>query len=391
MKVPAKRDYRQRMMSDIKALPYYSKLPRDYKWPYLRAKKEVDKKARLEDFGLEVRFWQIGLLQLGSLVLLFMLMKFFVESIFSNPAAGRHKIISTLVDAILLDFTRHTLLANLPYILLIFIGIGLLLRLAFVFWRFMYVSAQEKNWPTGIFIVLSIFYFIIVYGVAPIFGAIKAGQYFWGQDLRYFVVYLLSMFLIGPPTVLGTLTLLCRKQKAAYILMAITLSIIVLYSLLVFAIISEDIQQAITLPSFSRMTTAVLFGVLFGSYLLVTRLYIVYKHRIHFSVDKFEERHKKSKLLQEAYLTGLNRSLAKMLMKFLGAIGVSFVLSLIPVLGLYYLNRNGPEWFSQAYEFNSVYGLMLPFIVLVMLLFIVGGVLNFFLGRKPAQAPTSKK
>jgi hypothetical protein len=386
MKKPNKdAEMRLRLFADLKSLPYYSKLPKDYKWPYQSHMKDVNKKARPEDFGLEIQFWQIGLLQLASMFLLFLLMKFFVESIFNNPSSGRHVIIHSVVDAILLDFTRHTILSNLPYLILIFIGVGLTIRAVFVFWRYLYIWSGERGLWTWLRVIASILYFIIIYAVVPISLFVYLVQYFWSVDLKYFVVFFLSLILIAPPTILGTLTVLTRKERTGYVMLTVTVSVIILYALVIYTLISEDIQQSIHLPSFITIANALLFGALFGSYLLVTRLFMVYKHRVHYTLDRFEERPSKNMASRTQYIQYLNRALTKMLYTNLLVFLCAMVAMAIPVALLYVITNYGPKWAQQSYELNSVYGLLLPFVIMILVLLVIGNILTIFYDRGLAE------
>lgn len=356
-----------RFLDSTKKLPYYSVLPKDYKWPYLK-KKEKDREIRLEDYGVELKLWQIALLQLVSLVSLFLLMKFYIESIFNNPPSARNEEIHSIIDALLLDFVRHTLLSNLAFIVLAYIGIALIARLLFYLWKIGYQVGKERKIPNIALVFGSIIYFGALFVFLPIYGTTRLSMYLWSEDIRFLTVFWISMFLIAPPTILGTFTILVKKYKASLVLLSINLCYLLLSSLIIFNLISEDIQQSIFLPSLTRMVPAVMFGLLFAFYLLVTRQYIVYKDRIHHTIETFENRPKMNRSFMNKYLAGLKKTLNKSLITFGITTMTALIMTIIPLGILYLVHDFGPAWAGSAYELNSVYGLVLPFLVVMILL-----------------------
>jgi hypothetical protein len=350
----------------------------------------------VEDYGIELRLWQIGLLQLGSMVLLFLLIKYFVESIFNNPPSGRHQIIHSVVDAFLLDYIRHTLLSNLPYIILAFIGLALLMKLIYVFWRFLYINAKKKGWPDIVLVIGTVLYFGVLYVYLPTHLSIQIGIWLYQADIKLLVVYILSWFLIYPYATMGTFAILAKKPKTAYTLLTINLVLMIISWLIIFNLISEDIQQSIFLPSLTRMTPALLFGVMFGAYLLVSRQYIVYKFRINYSVDRFDERLKDNKVFKNRYLQGLRKTLNKSLVVLLITIVAAALVTIGPVMFLYGIKWFGPAWLSQSYELNSVYGLVLPFLIIIMVLIVGRNVYELVrdrlerVGMNPAETATDE-
>jgi hypothetical protein len=228
-------------------------------------------------------------------------------------------------------------------------------------------------------------YFAIFYFLIPTIIAVQVGIWVYKMDIRLLVVYILSWFLIYPYATLGTFTILARKAKTAYALLTANLVLMTISWLLIFNLISEDIQQTIALPPVSRMAPALLFGLMFGSYLIITRQYIVYKFRIAYTVDRFDERLKDNLRLKTQYLTGLGRTLNKSLLMLLATTGAAALLTMIPVAFLYMLSWYGPQWIRQSYEFNSVYGLVLPFIILMLLLIIGRNVYELIRERLEAK------